>query len=243
MIPSSLSPNSTVGEIVAAQPLLARVFERVGIDYCCGGKKTLAAACAAKGLDAASVAAMLDAAAQLAGPSPAVDAARMSLTALADHIEATHHAYLKQELPALVEKADRVAAKHGWRDPRLVPVAETMRGLAEEMFNHMAKEERILFPLVRQLENAGMAASHCGSIANPIGVMEAEHDSAGGAVARLRELTGGFLPDAESCNTHRAMLAGFAQLETDLHEHVHKENNVLFPRALAREAQLAGARS
>ena len=239
MTQSSFSEASTVGEIVIAQPLLARVFERVGIDFCCGGKKTLAAACAAKGLDPATVVVMLDAAAQLSGPPPAVDAARMSLTALVDHIETTHHAYLKQELPSLVEKAERVAAKHGWRDQRLVPVAETILGLAQEMFSHMAKEEQALFPLIRRLEGSSAPAGHFGSIANPIGVMESEHDSAGGAVARLRELTGGYTPDAESCNTHRALLAGLAQLETDLHEHVHKENNVLFPRALALEAQLA----
>lgn len=240
MAQPSYSPNSTVGEIVASQPLLARVFERLGIDFCCGGKKTLAAACTAKGLDPATVAVMLEAAAQITGSAPAVDAAGMTLTALADHIEATHHAYLKQELPALVEKADRVAAKHGWRDPRLVAAAETVRELANEMFSHMAKEEQILFPLVRLLETTGTAAGHCGSIANPIRQMESEHDSAGGAVARLRELTDGYAPDTEACNTHRAMLAGFAQLETDLHEHVHKENNVLFPRAIALEAELAG---
>lgn len=241
MTNSSFAPTTKVGDIVAAQPLLARVFERVGIDYCCGGKKTLAEACSAKGLDAATVAVMLDAAAQLTGSGPVVDAAAMSLTALADHIEHTHHAYLKEELPLLVEKAERVAAKHSWRDPRLPAVAETMRALADEMFSHMGKEEGILFPIVRELENHGTVGHHCGTIANPIRQMEAEHESAGGAVARLRELTGGFAPDAESCNTHRAMLAGFARLETDLHEHVHKENNILFPRAVALEEQLAGA--
>lgn len=240
-LPASPTAQTTVGEIVARQPILARVFERVGIDYCCGGKKSLAEACATKGLDAATVAVLLDAAAAVAGTKPVVDAAAMSLTALADHIEHTHHAYLKEELPLLVDKAERVAAKHGWRDPRLTEVAATMRGLAEEMFMHMAKEEQILFPLVRQFEAGGPVASHCGTIANPIRVMEMEHENAGGAVARLRELTGGFAPDAESCNTHRALLAGLAHLETDLHEHVHKENNVLFPRALALEAQLAGA--
>ena len=198
---------------------------------------TLAEACAAKGLDPATVAVMLEAAAQVSGPKPAVDAATMSLTSLADHIESTHHAYLKEELPQLVEKADRVAYKHGWRDPRLPAVAQTMRELAQEMFDHMAKEERVLFPLVRALEQKGVAAHSCGSIANPIRQMESEHDSAGNALVRLRELTDGFQPDADSCNTHRAMLAGFAQLEGDLHDHVHKENNVMFPRALALEAQ------
>ncbi len=239
----SFTPGTKVGDIVAAQPLLARVFERVGIDFCCGGKKTLAEACVAKGLDPTTVIALLGVAAEFAtAGTPEVDAAAMSLTALADHIETTHHAYLKTELPELLEKAVRVATKHGWRDGRLPEVAATMQALAEEMFDHMAKEERVLFPLVRELERGDSgAASHCGSIANPIRQMESEHDSAGGAVARLRELTDGFTPKPDDCNTHRAMLAGFAQLESDLHRHVHKENNVLFPRAIALEAQLTGA--
>jgi regulator of cell morphogenesis and NO signaling len=238
MSTTSVSPLTPVGQIVAAQPLLARVFERVGIDYCCGGKKTLAEACAGKGLDPATFAVVLEAAAQLPAAHPGIDAAAMSLRELADHIEQSHHAYLKDELPALVEKAERVAYKHAWRDSRLPEVAATMRGLATEMFDHMAKEEKILFPIVRALERGEAGATdHCGTVANPIRMMEHEHDQAGAAVARLRELTDGFTPDADACNTHRAMLAGFAQLETDLHEHVHKENNVLFPRALALESR------
>jgi regulator of cell morphogenesis and NO signaling len=236
-------PTTRVGDIVAAHPLLATMFERVGIDYCCGGKKTLADSCAAKGLDAATLAAALDAAVQLATTSvPAIDVAGLSLTALADHIERTHHAYLKEELPQLVEKAVTVAHKHGWRDPRLPAVAETTRALADEMFHHMAKEERILFPIIRSLEGekSNAAADQCGSITNPIRQMEAEHDSAGGAVARLRELTNGFAPDADACNTHRALLAGLARLESDLHQHVHTENNILFPRAIAFEEQVSG---
>ncbi len=236
MTHTPISPDSTVGSIVAARPSLARLFERVGIDYCCGGGRTLAVVCAAKGLDPVTFAVTLEAAANLPSSASEIDAAAMSLTALADHIEATHHRYLKAELPALVEKADRVAKKHGWRDARLVPVAETMQALAAEMEQHMAKEEVVLFPLVRELEQTGVISGHCGSIANPIRQMEHEHDGAGAAVARLRELTDGFVPDADACNTHRAMLAGFAELEADLHQHVHKENNVLFPRALALEA-------
>ncbi|MCX6954550.1 MAG: iron-sulfur cluster repair di-iron protein [Verrucomicrobia bacterium] len=238
MTQSLFRPTTTVGSIVAAQPGLAGFFHRAGIDYCCGGKRTLAEACAAKGLDFTAFLTRLEVAAAEADGAPEIDAAAMSLTTLADHIEQTHHRYLKEELITLVEMADRVAGKHGWRDERLVPIAETMRSLAEEMYSHMAKEEQILFPLVRELERAGsVAGSHCGSLANPIRQMESEHDGAGAAVARLRELTDAFTPDADACNTHRAMLAGFARLETDLHQHVHKENNVLFPRALALEAR------
>lgn len=237
MMDSLISASASVSSIVAAQPSLARLFEGVGIDYCCGGKRSLADACSAKGLDPATFVVLLKAMAKLPAGAPLVDANALTLTALADHIEQSHHRYLQAALPALVEKADRVATKHGWRDPRLVPVAETMRALAADMFLHMAKEEQILFPLVRELEKTGATSGHCGSIANPIRQMEHEHDGAGAAVARLRELTDGFTPNADACNTHRAMLAGFAALEADLHQHVHKENNVLFPRALALETQ------
>jgi regulator of cell morphogenesis and NO signaling len=227
--------HTTLGELVAAHPALARVFERLGLDYCCGGKRPLVVACRAKGLDPETVGGEMAAAlAGAAGPAE-VDAAALTLTELADHIEQTHHVYVKAELLRLVEMAGRVTRKHAWRDARLPEVSELVVALAEEMYSHMRKEEMILFPFVRQID-AGAPADgfHCGSIANPIRVMEAEHESAGSVVARLRELTDGFTPTEESCNTHRALLAGLAEFEADLHRHVHKENNILFPRTLAR---------
>lgn len=228
--------QTTVGEMVALRPALSRLFEKLGIDFCCGGKKPLAELAAARGLDPAAVLAQIEA--ELAAPALHVglDPATLSLTELADHIERTHHDYVKTELPRLLEMVERVARKHGWRDVRLAEVAATVRELTDEMFSHMAKEERILFPFVRQLDGGAEDDFHCGSIANPIHQMEQEHESAGRAVARLRELTDGFQPDKNACNTHRALLAGLEEFETDLHLHVHKENNVLFPRALARAA-------
>jgi regulator of cell morphogenesis and NO signaling len=228
-----LSPETRIGDIVAARPALARLFEELRIDYCCGGKQTLAAASASRGLEVGTVLALLNATATALDAAPTeVDAAGMSLTDLADHIERTHHAYLKQELPRLVEMADRVAYKHGGRDARFAEVAATVRSLAEEMFSHMQKEERILFPLVRQID-AGQRGGFGVNIGDPIRQMEAEHAAAGRAIAELRLLTNGFVPDADACNTHRALLDGLARFETDLHRHVHKENNVMFPRALA----------
>lgn len=230
-IPSAvITLESTIGELVAARPLLARIFQKLGIDYCCGGKQTLATACTHKGLDPATTVALLESAVALLTAGPAeVDAAAMGLGQLADHIEATHHAYLKAELPRLREMADRVATKHGWRDARLPKMAAAVNTLTLEMLSHMQKEEKVLFPLVRQVE-----AGARGDLSAPIGCMEAEHQAAGELTAQLRELTDGFTPNAEACNTHRALLAGLAEFESDLHRHVHKENNVLFPRALAQ---------
>jgi regulator of cell morphogenesis and NO signaling len=234
-----LTPDQTVGAIVAAHPGLSRTFATLDIDYCCGGKRPLAEICAERGLDVAAVLRELQAAAAERRGAE-VDAAAMGLAELADHIERTHHDYLRSELPRLAEMAVRVARKHGHRDPRLSGVRDTFLGLAEEMFSHMHKEEKVLFPLIRQLEGGAEAASfHCGSLANPIQQMEHEHDSAGGALGRLRELTDAYTPDDNACNTHRALLAGLAELETDMHQHVHKENNVLFPRALRLEAGAA----
>ncbi len=231
---SLITPETTIGEIVAATPILARLFERLGIDYCCGGKQTLAAACTRRGLETGTTIALLESAgaALVAGPAE-VDAAAMGLAQLADHIVATHHAYLKTELPRLVEMAERVAAKHGLRDLRMSEVAAAVSDLAEEMISHMQKEEIVLFPLVRQIEAGSRGGFGVEDLAGPIAQMEAEHEAAGGLTARLRELTDGFTPNAEACNTHRALLAGLAEFESDLHRHVHKENNVLFPRALA----------
>ncbi|MFI5335465.1 MAG: iron-sulfur cluster repair di-iron protein [Opitutales bacterium] len=236
-VTSGLAPETTVGALVAAHPALARLFEKLGIDYCCGGKQTLAAACARKSLDGALTVAAIEAVIEAsAGQAPEVDAASMSLAQLADHIEATHHAYLKVELPRLVEMADRVARKHAWRDARLPELAETVQSLAAEMLAHMQKEEGVLFPLVRQIESGARPGLPGSVLAGPIGQMEAEHEAAGQLTTRARELSDGFTPDAESCNTHRALLAGLAEFEGDLHRHVHKENNILFPRALALAA-------
>jgi regulator of cell morphogenesis and NO signaling len=228
--------TDTVGSIVTRQPALSRVFEEAGIDYCCGGKISLADACAKKGLDPAAVLEWLVAPTNAAATDE-LDPTTLTLTALADHIVATHHAYLKAELPRLEAMTRKVAAVHGAHDARLAQVRDTFAGLFDEMAQHMMKEEQILFPLIRRMEAGDVTAgAHCGSIAHPIAQMEHEHQSAGNAVARLRELTDGFTPPDWACNTYRAMLDALAQLEQDLHQHVHKENNILFPRAAALEA-------
>ncbi|MCW5549787.1 MAG: iron-sulfur cluster repair di-iron protein [Opitutaceae bacterium] len=235
-----IHPDQTVGDIVVAAPGLARIFEQLGIDYCCGGQRPLAEAALEKGFDPKTVAALLAAAVSArdaAGPDTH-DVATMTLSELTAHIEQTHHRYLKQELPRLIEMAERVAQKHAERDPRLTALQATVHRLAGEMTDHMQKEESVLFPLVRAIEQqAGSDRTAADFLIHPIRQMEAEHESAGLATAQLHELTDGFRPDAAACNTHRALLNGLAEFEADLHRHVHKENNVLFPRALALAAR------
>jgi regulator of cell morphogenesis and NO signaling len=233
--------DDIVGDVVAHSPALARVFEQAGIDYCCGGRRTLGEACREKGLDPHLFLATLEKSASASGDGSVVDAMTMTLTGLADHIEQTHHAYLRSELPRLDGMTEKVASVHGEKDSRLHAIRKTFLTLSEELSSHMMKEERILFPMVRQLEASQTApAFHCGSLANPIRQMELEHDRAGSALERLRELTDDYAPPEWACNTYRSMLDALAHLERDLHQHIHKENNVLFPRAMKLETERAG---
>lgn len=230
--------HNTVGELVVSRPSLSRVFEKSGIDYCCGGKKTLEQVCQEKNLDMQFLLNELETSETPA--SDFVDAAAMPLTDLADHIEQTHHAFLRINLPRLDAMTRKVAAVHGDSEPRLHGVRETFAFMAEELVMHMRKEEEILFPMIRQLEASETApAFHCGSLGNPINQMELEHDQAGSGLAKLSELTDAYQPPNWACNTYRAMLDGLAELERNMHQHVHKENNVLFPRALAMESEKA----
>lgn len=229
--------QTTVGDLVTQRPSRSRAFEKLGIDYCCGGKKPLADVCAAKGIDAHTVLSVLLAAEEEA-PTEQRTWSTATLTELADHIEQTHHAYLKRELPRLKTLVRKVAAVHGEHYPWMLEIDGIFAGFAAELASHMMKEEQMLFPLIRSLESGDPAphADRCGpGIANPIRVMEHEHDDAGEALARMRELSAGFTPPPDACNTFRAMLDGLAELEADMHRHVHKENSILFPRALAME--------
>ena len=233
---STFQVHDTVGNLVANKPALSRIFEQAGIDYCCGGKKTLAEVCEKKGIDAQAFLANLEGFVSTSADEPVVNPVAMTLTELADHIEQTHHAYLKSELPRLDWMTEKVAAVHGDTDVRLHAIRKTFLALSQEMASHMMKEEQILFPMVRQLEASETVPTfHCGSLANPIRQMELEHDQAGSALERLHELTDGYTPPDWACNTYRAMLDALSHLQRDMHQHIHKENNVLFPRALERE--------
>jgi regulator of cell morphogenesis and NO signaling len=229
-----LELNSTVGNWVAQHPNTSRVFESYEIDYCCGGERSLEEACRERQLDAQLVLKELDRAAG-GGQAPAEDWLHASLADLCDHIEQTHHAYLRRELPRLTEMIS-----HADSHPELHDVQRAFAGLRAELEPHMFKEEHVLFPAIRLLERAEASPSFpFGTVANPIRMMEHEHDNAGDALTHIRQLTDGYSVPEGACNTYRVMLDGLHELETDMHQHVHKENNILFPRALKLEESLA----
>ncbi|TWU45811.1 Iron-sulfur cluster repair protein YtfE [Novipirellula aureliae] len=231
--------DTSVGELVRQRPQRSRVFEQMGVDYCCGGKISLRQACEKKDVNLDEVCESLKTCDQVSGRSDElVDADAMTLTELADHIENTHHAYLKKEIPRLDWMTEKVARVHGEKDERLHRLRKAFLAFCAEVEPHLMKEERILFPMVRQLEVADAPQGfHCGSVANPIRQMELEHDHAGDELATMREVTDEFMPPEWACNTYRALLSGLAELEQDMHQHIHKENNVLFPKAVQLESQ------
>ena len=230
----------TVGQMVVERPQRSRVFDRLRIDYCCGGKRTLEEACAKRGLDLKAVLAELEAFDAEANTQPdAVRPANLTMTELADDIERTHHAYLREELPRLGSLVKKVSAVHGQAHPWLSGLTSVYAELVAELEPHMLKEEQILFPLIRELDQAATAPSfHCGSVGNPIRMMEMEHQNAGAALDRIREMTTDYEIPEGACNSFRAMLSGLEHLEADLHLHIHKENEILFPKASEMEAKL-----
>jgi regulator of cell morphogenesis and NO signaling len=239
-----ITRETPIAEVAAQNPATIRVFQRLEVDFCCGGKRPLGEICAERHVTFGELRAALEAAgAPRESDLPGAD---VPLGELIRFIVDTYHAELREELPRLDQMMAKVLAAHGARHPEVLPAAAaTLRGLREELESHMMKEERVLFPAIESLaaQQAGRpgAGFPPGAIRGPIGTMEHEHDDVAQALARLRELTAGYtLPDG-ACNTFRGLYHGLAALERRLHEHIHLENNVLFPRAARLAEELAQA--
>jgi regulator of cell morphogenesis and NO signaling len=224
--------------LVAEQPLRAAVFDHFGIDYCCGGRQTLLAACEQGGIAPDTViASLVNNDAKVEVDQSALNWLNASLTELANHIEQTHHVYLKSELPRLQALADKVAKVHGVREPRLVKVAAIFSAMSEELLEHTAKEELVLFPFMRLLDQGkGRPNAPFSTVAKPVSCLESEHEDAGAALMELRQLTDQYAPPEGACASWQALLAGLAHLDQDLRIHIHKENSILFPLAVKTEA-------
>lgn len=232
-IMKTIEPQMSLGVIVTAHPEAGALFERLGLDFCCGGNQSLEDACESKGYDPDEVLALLNVDDVVDDMVETHHLEKWSLSQLVEHIESTHHAYLWKELESLTGLTAKVARAHGAHDARLLELHEAMVNFAEEMAMHMQKEEQILFPMIKSLEAGTVhAASHCGTVGNPIRQMRLEHDQAGEALARMRVLTNDYSTPAHACMTYKAMLDALQRLESDTHVHVHKENNILFARAV-----------
>lgn len=236
-----MATTATLAEVAAKSLGAVRVLEGHGLDYCCGGKQSFEDACASKNLNPQSV---LD---EIAHASQSREQDRdwqtASLESLVQHIVATHHEYLKLELPAVGKRLAKIHEVHGAKDPeRLGRMMEVFGEMRQELELHMHKEEVMLFPFIEQYSRADALGQPIppvpyGSIGNPIAVMEREHGSAGGALEELRTLTQDYQLPPYACNTVKAVYDGLQALEADLHVHIHLENNILFPRAIAMEKQ------
>jgi regulator of cell morphogenesis and NO signaling len=230
---TTICVETTIGEIVRTVPSRARIFENLGIDYCCGGKRSLAEVCRAKGLDPATVAKMLAALDRVAD-APGANPDAMGLAELCDHIERAHHDWLREELPRLDFMTRKFAAVHGEHEPRLYDIRRVFESFNAEIVAHTDEEEAVVFPKIRQLEAShGDKPRAAAELKSSFAKLESEHESAGGALEQFKALTDDFTPPDWACNTFRALFDTLAQLERNMHQHVHKENNVLFVKALA----------
>lgn len=232
--------TQTVRDITQTQPSSIRVFEQFGIEYCCGARRPLAEACAAKEVDVERVIAALKAASETLSAKEK-DWAKFPLTQLLDHIVATHHAYCKRELPRLAGLAVRVVNRHGGTNPELALIRSKVAELVEELTEHLADEEIFVFPMIADLERKNRSISQKAgqsptSIGNPIALLIQDHDHAGVLLAEIRSLSRDFTAPGNACSTFRAFYDGLKDFERDLHRHVHLENNILFPLAINLEA-------
>jgi regulator of cell morphogenesis and NO signaling len=244
----NVRPETTVAEIASGLPRAIPVFQRHGIDFCCGGRRALADVCAEMGIGFEALAGEI----ATAGSEPAetgTDWTSEPLGALIDHILERYHKTLGEELPRLDALAVKVAAVHGANHPDTLPeLRDAFRALKDELLSHLEKEEHVLFPYVRELETAarGLRPAYTvplGLGSGAIGVMEREHEVAGLALKTIHRLTDGFRPPDDACGSFRALYAGLEIFEADLHAHIHLENNILFPRAIGMERKLGGERA
>ncbi len=241
---NGIEKNITVGDLVVRHPQLRQSLEKLGIDYCCGGKKPLAIAAEEAGLRWDAVEAALTEVLETQPVSAATDWNSASLTVLTDHILDKHHVFTKAQLLRLNELLRKVQHAHGDKHgEQLDELRQLFDGLDAEISAHLLKEEQILFPAIKGIDAFVSGAGprpeiHCGTVENPIRQMMLEHDHAGDVLAEIRKVTNDYQLPADACQTFAALYEGLQALESDLHEHIHLENNILFPKSVVQEAKI-----
>lgn len=237
----SLTTSKTVREVAAENPAAARVFEKFRIDYCCGGGQSLEQACDRAQVSIDQVLDSLEMAEEEArNAQQDRDWQKEPLSELAAHIQRTHHKYTREEIVRLRALLAKVCSVHGKNHPELHEIQATFIGLANELTTHLMKEEMVLFPYIVRMEesviqNETVVPGPFGTVQNPVAMMEHEHDSAGDALRAMREKSSEYSAPADACVSYRTLYQALAAFEADLHQHIHLENNILFPRAIAME--------
>jgi regulator of cell morphogenesis and NO signaling len=237
----SIDMMQTVGQLAAHVLGATREFEKLGIDYCCGGNRSLGEACVDAKLSVDQVLARLKGLA-VAGPEPDRPWTNESLSGLIEHISNKHHVFICEEGPHIQASAAKVVGAHGQNHPELLEAKQIFDDLSNELSVHLMKEEQILFPFVFRMEEAAAANEPAplamfGTVANPVRMMMQEHDGAGKALRKLRALTNNYAAPADACISYKALYDPLKGFEADLHQHIHLENNILFPRVIALEAR------
>jgi regulator of cell morphogenesis and NO signaling len=234
--------DETLGQIAAKDLRKAQVFKKYGLDFCCGGKKTVKEACAEKGLDVTKVEKELQQADTLPSARP-VPYGDWSLDFLSDYIVNTHHTYVRKTLPDIRAYAEKVMKVHGKQHPELVRIHQLVEEIYAELSAHLVKEEKVLFPYVKELVIAKdrsqlLQTAHLGSVQNPINMMEMEHEVVGENLEEIRRLSNNYALPEDACASYSLLYRMLDEFEEDLHLHIHLENNILFPKALDLEKQL-----
>ncbi len=238
----NVSTNKTVRELALGIPGATRVFENLGIDYCCGGQRSLADACTAAGVTFDDVQRSLELTSGPGDEAPESDFQTVTLQTLITHIVGTHHSFTRLELARLNALLQKVCVAHAERHPELLQINLLFRELSADLDAHMMKEERVLFPYVIRMEAAAdqqlpLFLPPFGTVNNPVRMMMMEHDCAGEILKEIRAQSANYTVPADACLSYETLYTALEALEKDLHQHIHLENNILFPKAVEMEAR------
>jgi regulator of cell morphogenesis and NO signaling len=232
----------TLTEIVNRNYKAAQVFEKYGLDFCCRGNKVIADACREKGLNQEEVVAELK---KLNGNGKEnhFDFSKWDISVLADYIVHKHHEYVRRMIPVISQHIHKVASVHGANHPEVIEIAKHFSIVYKDLKQHMMKEEQMLFPFIKYLSRVQQNKSAAerpffGTVKNPIKMMEVEHQNAGDEMFEIRKLSNNYTLPEDACNTYRVSFQELKEFEEDLHQHVHLENNILFPKAILLEEEM-----
>jgi len=234
--------SRTIRDIALELPQTTRIFESFKIDYCCGGRKMFTEACVNAGADPDAVLEAIESTFNSAADTDADRFVSLSLTALIEHIQGKHHVYTHYELENLRPLMAKVADRHGENHPELLKLRELFNALADDLSLHLYKEENILFPYILDLETASVNHLSArmppfGTVQHPVAMMMSEHDTAGDILREMRQISNDYELPEGACPSYSGLFNRFVALEQDLHQHIHLENNLLFPRAVELERQ------